>query len=127
MEMIYRGEKNETTYSRAEKERFDADFDPGRDSQTGSQSPGVKPEQERTSRTNGERGLFFCAGTAIAGGMLDNLIDDYAHQVKVKQREIQKLQDDIVCCSEEVRKLDTRIQELTLLRDEFRQQTQNEL
>lgn len=123
---MYTGEKNEKAYTRAEEKGSDTDLDSRRGREVGSESQSFENQQKRINRADCEGRDFVCVGTAITGGMLDNLIDDYANQVTLKQQEIQKLNDDIARSLEEIKKLNFRIQELTSLREKVQQPIEEE-
>lgn len=122
MKEMYTGKQNEEADSRAEEKRPDFDVDTRGSRETGSQSQRSWLEQERTNRENSQRSSLIGVGAAIAGGMLDHLIDDYDGQVEAKQQEIQRLNEDINRCSDEIKHLKFRIQELKSLRKELQQQ-----
>ncbi|BAY77944.1 hypothetical protein NIES25_44140 [Nostoc linckia NIES-25] len=84
---------------------------------TGGEGEFVRNQQKRDNRAYRSRSSIFSAGTAITGGVLDNLIDEYDEQVQLKENEIQRL-------SNEVNRLKSRAQEFRVLRDELQKQFQ---
>lgn len=122
MREMYTGRKNEKAFTRAEEEGLNVDLDTRRRREAGSESESFRNQQERIDRTDCQRSSLICFGTAATGGMIDHLIDDYANQVAQKEQEIKRLSDDIDRHAEEVKRLNFRIQELTSLRLELRQQ-----
>lgn len=122
MKGMYTGKKNEKTDPRAEEEGFDFDANAGGSRETGSKSQSTWLEQERIDRADSQRSSLVSVGTAVTGGMLDHLIDDYVEQVANKQQELQRLNEDINRYSDEIKRLNFRIQELTALREELKQQ-----
>ncbi|PHJ60250.1 hypothetical protein VF14_11565 [Nostoc linckia z18] len=81
------------------------------------ESKSVRNQQKRDNRADRSRSSIFGPGTAVTGGVLDNLIDEYDDQVKLKENEIQRLSD-------EVNRLKSRAKEFRVLRDELQKQFQ---
>lgn len=81
----------------------------------GGESEFIGNQQKRDSRANSSQPSIFSTGTAITGGVLDNLIDEYCDQVELKENEIQRLND-------EVSRLKSRVQEFRVLRGELQKQ-----
>ncbi|WP_414573355.1 hypothetical protein [Nostoc sp. CCY 9925] len=54
--------------------------------------------------------------------MLDHLIEEYGDQVALQQQQIQRLNEDITHRYNEIKRLESRIQEFKMLRDEFQKQ-----
>jgi uncharacterized coiled-coil protein SlyX len=77
----------------------------------------VGGQQERDARTDSSQSSIFSPGTAIPGGMLDHVIDEYVDQVGKKREEISRMED-------EVKRLENRIQEFKALRDEVKKQSE---
>lgn len=124
---MYTGRKNEKTAARAEEERSNVDFDTRRSGETGGKSKSSWSQQERIDRTDSQRSSVFAAGTTVTGGMLDHLIDEYGDQVALQHQQIQRLNEDINHRYNEIKRLESRIQEFKLLRDELQQQFEEKL
>lgn len=84
---------------------------------TRGKSESVGSQQKRDNRTYRSESSIFSPGTAVTGGVLDNLIDEYCDQVELKESEIQRLND-------EVNRLKSRVQEFKVLRVELQKQFQ---
>jgi chromosome segregation ATPase len=84
---------------------------------TGGESKSARNQQKRDNRAHRSESSIFSPGTAITGGVLDNLIDEYCDQVELKENEIQRLND-------EVNRLKSRVQEFKTLRGELQKQFQ---
>jgi hypothetical protein len=74
-------------------------------------------KQKRDNRAHSSQSSIFSPGTAVTGGVIDNLIEEYDEQVQLKENEIQRL-------IEEVSRLKLRAQEFRVLRDELQKQFQ---
>lgn len=119
---MYTGRKNEKAAARAEEERSNVDLDSRRSGEIGGQSKSSWTKQERIDRTDSQGSSVFAAGTTITGGMLDHLIEEYGDQVALQQQQIQRLNEDITHRYNEIKRLESRIQEFKMLRDEFQKQ-----
>ena len=84
---------------------------------TGGEGESIGNQQKRDNRTYRSQSSLLSPGTAITGGVLDNLIDEYCDQVELKENEIQRLND-------EVNRLKSRVQEFRVLRVELQKQFQ---
>lgn len=78
----------------------------------------VGTEQERNYRASSSQSSVFSTGTTITGGMLDHLIDEYCDQVAAKEAEVERIND-------EIKRLNTRVQEFKALRQELNKQTED--
>ncbi|MEH1862058.1 MAG: hypothetical protein V7L21_29560 [Nostoc sp.] len=83
----------------------------------GGESESIRNQQKRNNRAHSSQSSIFSPGTAVTGGVLDNLIDEYCDQVANKESEIQRLVD-------EVTRLKSRVQEFKVLREELQKQFQ---
>ncbi|BAZ50139.1 hypothetical protein NIES4103_27530 [Nostoc sp. NIES-4103] len=112
------GTTNEKTIARSAQAKFKPDSIAGGCRVTGGESEAVGNQQERDYRTNSSESSIFSAGTAVTGGMLDHLIDEYCDQVAAKEDEIQRIND-------EIKRLRSRVQEFKALREELKKQTED--
>ena len=83
----------------------------------GGESEFIGNQQKRDNRAYRSESSIFGSGTAVTGGVLDNLIEEYCDQVQLKENEIQRLND-------EVNRLKSRVQEFRVLRGELQKQFQ---
>lgn len=83
----------------------------------GRESESIRNQQKRDNRAHRSQSSVFSPGTAVTGGVLDNLIDEYCDQVELKENEIQRIID-------EVNRLKSRVQEFRVLRSELQKQFQ---
>ncbi|MEH1791608.1 MAG: hypothetical protein V7L17_02790 [Nostoc sp.] len=109
--------KNEETVTWTEKAEPKSLSLPGGCGVTGGESESVRNKQKRDNRTYRSEPSIFSPGTAVTGGVLDNLIDEYCDQVELKENEIKRLND-------EVNRLKSRVQEFRVLRGELQKQFQ---
>ncbi|MEH2384159.1 MAG: hypothetical protein V7K27_35620 [Nostoc sp.] len=109
--------KDEKTVTRTEEAKpKPVSFSRGRGI-VGGESEFTGNQQKRDNRAYRSQSSIFSPGTAVTGGVLDNLIDEYCDQVELKENEIQRLND-------EVTRLKSRVQEFKVLRDELQKQFQ---
>ncbi|BBD64486.1 hypothetical protein NIES4072_18520 [Nostoc commune NIES-4072] len=109
--------KDEKTTSRREEAEVKPLDIARRNGITGREGQNLRNQQERDHRASSQKSSIFSSGTAVTGGMLDHLIDEYCSQVAIKQEEIERLNN-------EVSRLETRVQEFKALRAELQKQFQ---
>lgn len=114
------GTADEKATTRSTKEEFESELIPGGTRIVGSESKGIRNQQERDNRTGSSQSSFFSAGTAITGGMLDHLIDECCDQVSTKQQDIQRLES-------ELKRLESKIDELKTLKEELNKQAEENI
>ncbi len=83
----------------------------------GGKSEAIRNKQERDYRASSSESSIFSPGTAITGGMLDHLIDEYCNQVASKENEVERIND-------EIKRLKSRVQEFKALREELHKQSE---
>lgn len=111
--MLYTGRKDEKTTAWAEEERFNIDSLARRGRETRSQSQGIGCQQERTGRTDGQRSNILIDGARTPGGTIDHLIGEYSDQVAIREKENQRIEDEIA-------RLKLKIEELKELKEELK-------
>jgi HAMP domain-containing protein len=113
------GTKNEETITRStQAESESVGITGGRGTARG-ESKTTRNQQERDHRARSSESSIFSPGTAVTGGMLDHLIDEYCDQMAAKQDEIEHLQN-------EIKRIQSRVQEFKALREELKRQSEEE-
>lgn len=112
------GTTNEKTTSRSTQAKIESVDIARGNGTTGRKSQATGNQQERDYRASGSESSVFSTGTTVTGGMLDHLIDEYCDQVAAKKAEAERIND-------EVKRLESRIQEFKSLRQELDKQTED--
>lgn len=108
---------NAKTFTWTEEEGFNIDLNPGRGRDVGNQSENIGNQQERACRAHSPKSSIFRYGASDDGGMVCQLIDDYRDQVAARKAEIKRLE-------EEVKKLEFRIDEFEILKQQLKQESE---
>jgi chromosome segregation ATPase len=111
------GTTNEKADARTEEEKLELNIVPRRSGIARSEGENAGNQQERDHRANSTRSSIFSPGTAVTGGMLDHLIDEYRDQMATKESELERLKD-------EIKRLAARIKEFEALRQELKKQSE---
>lgn len=113
------GTTNEKTIARTAQAKLKPDGIARGCGITGGESQAIGNQQERDYRASSSQSSVFSTGTTITGGMLDHLIDEYCDQVAAKKAEVQRINN-------EVKRLESRIEEFKSLRQELDKQTEDD-
>ena len=112
------GTTNEKTSARSTQAKSKPFSVTGSGGITGGESEAIGNQQERDYRASSSQSSIFSTGTAVTGGMLDHLIDEYCDQVEAKENEVQRIND-------EIKRLKSRVQEFKALREELHKHTED--